>query len=376
MSKKTAASFDYILALLVLGLTFFGIIMIYDTSVVVAHEVFNDRFWFLKNQSIWALIGIFLGVVTSKIDYHWWRKLAKPLIVVSIIALVLVLLPGFSGEIYGARRRLVIPTGVSALAHLNLQPSELAKLSLVIYLAAILTPSLPPSRSSLRVFSKLTPFALVVGILAGLVIVEPDLGTSIIIGGIGLLMYFISGANLLEVFLLLGIAILGATTFAFSSEYRRNRLLSFLNPGQDLQGISYHINQALIALGSGGLLGLGLGHSRQKFQYLPEAATDSIFAVIGEELGFIGASLVVVVFIFIILRGMRISEKAPDEFGKLLAFGIVAMIALQTLLNLGSMVALTPLTGVPLPFISYGGSSLTILLVAVGILLNISQARK
>lgn len=364
--KQNTSTPDHLLAGVVLLLSLFGLVMIYDTSVVLAFEQFGDKHWFLKNQAVWLIIGIVGGYVASQIDYHFWQKLAFPLLVTTLLMLLLVLLPWFSSEIYGARTRLAFPLGIPFLSHLNIQPSELAKLTLVIYFAALFT------KHKTRVLQ----FLSVMGLVIGLVMLEPDLGNGLLIAASSLMVYFASGANILELAGVIAIGALAAIGLAFSSEYRRDRLFSFLYPSQDPLGISYQINQILIALGSGGLLGLGLGHSRQKFQYLPEVTTDSIFAIIGEELGLVGALMICGLLFVVIWRGIKVWEEAKDEFGQMLAAGITGIIGFQTLVNLGGMTGLLPLTGVPLPFISYGGSSLTITLVSVGILLNISRRQK
>lgn len=364
--RKTARSKnkpDYPLGVLVLILSLFGLIMIYDVSVVLAFEEFGDKFWFLKNQAVWLMIGIGGGYLVSQINYHVWKRLAFPLLVATLVLLVLVLIPQLSTEVYGARTRLAFPTGIPLLSHLNIQPSELAKLSLVVYLAALFS-----EREKY-----LLQFLAIMGVVEGLVMLQPDLGNALLIAASSMLVYFASGAGILEVASIAAIGILVAIGLAFSSDYRRNRLLAFLDPNSDPQGITYQINQILIALGSGGLLGLGLGHSRQKFQYLPEVTTDSIFAIIGEELGLIGALVVLGALMLVVWRGIKIWKEANDDFGKMLAAGITGIIGFQVLVNLGGMTGLLPLTGVPLPFISYGGSSLTITLVSVGILLNVSR---
>lgn len=367
---------DYLLAGLVLGLTLFGVLMVYNTSVIVAHEEFGDKFWFLKNQGLWAIVGITGGYIVSNIDYHYWKRWARIFYYISIILLVLVILPGFSSEVYGAKSRLSFPLGLPFLEHLSIQPSELAKFTTVLYLAYYFSENIQQktkAKTEQKLLQTVVPFLSIIGLVIGLIMLQPDLGTALILGASSMLVYFLSGAPLVDILVVTAIGSVGALGFAFSSSYRRDRILAFLNPASDTQGISYHINQILIALGSGGLLGFGLGHSRQKYQYLPEVTTDSIFAVIGEELGFIGASLVIIAFIILIWRGMDIVERCEDQFGKLLAAGILSIILIQTIVNLTSMVAFAPLTGVPLPFISYGGSSLTMLLVGIGILLNISK---
>ncbi|MBM4402195.1 MAG: FtsW/RodA/SpoVE family cell cycle protein [Candidatus Cloacimonetes bacterium] len=358
---------DYVLAGLVLGLSVFGLMMVYDVSAVLAHETWGDKLWLFKNQSLWLFFGLSICYLASKIDYHYWKKLALPLLLASILGLILVLLPGFSSEVMGSRRRLALPLGIPILTHLNIQPSELAKFSLVLFLSLWLG-----EEKKKKNISFFLPFLLLLAITAGLVVLEPDLGTTIVIGASALLVYFLSGTGLAEVSLISLILAIGGIFLAFSSEYRFNRLLAFFRQSQDKLGIAYHINQILIALGSGGLFGLGLGQSRQKYQYLPEVATDSIFAIIGEELGFLGTSIIVVSFLVLIWRGLKIAEQAPDKFGKLLAGGITGIIGIQAMVNLCAMTGWIPLTGVPLPFISYGGSSLTILLLGMGILLNIS----
>jgi cell division protein FtsW len=379
--KKATKSYqgaypDYVLGLLVLGLTLFGVLMVYNTSIIVAHEEFGDKFWFLKNQGLWAIVGITCGYIVSNVHYLSWKRWAKPLYLVSVVLLLLVLIPGLSPEVYGARRRLSFPIGLPFLGHLSIQPAELAKFTVVLYLAYWLTNMFAPGKkkgSTAKLLQSVPPFLGTLGIVIALIMLEPDLGTSLIIGGSSMMVYFLSGVPFVDIVVVGLLGILGAAGFAFSSEYRRNRILAFLNPTEDSLGISYHINQILIALGSGGLLGVGLGHSRQKYQYLPEVTTDSIFAIIGEELGFIGSTLIIVAFMTIIWRGFEIIKNCDEPFGKLLATGIVSIISVQAFLNLMSMVSLIPLTGVPLPFISYGGSSLTMLLVEVGILLNISK---
>lgn len=358
-------STDYVMALTVIALTVFGVVMVYNTSVIVAFEEFGDRFWFLKRQAVWAILGITAGFVVSGVNYHWWKKVAFPGIVVSVILLVLVFIPGFSNEVYGARQRLVVP-----FLNVFLQPAEIAKVALIVYLAALFD----SAKQARQKYFPHKEFFMILVLIGGLVALEPDLGGALLIFASAFSVYFMAGAPLFYL-LFIGIAgSLAAIGYTFSSNYRMQRVLTFLNPTSDPQGVSYQITQILIALGSGGLLGVGLGNSRQKYQYIPEVTTDSIFAILGEELGLLGALLIIGALAFIIWRGFSIGAQAKDEFGKLLAVGITANIGFQTVVNLGGMVGLLPLTGVPLPFISYGGSSLTILLISVGILLNISRS--
>jgi len=273
--------------------------------------------------------------------------------------LVAVFVPGMGVRALGAHRWL-------NFGFFILQPAELAKLVLIIYLSAWF---------SKVEKGKLIAFLLLLGIIIGLVIIEPDLGTAIIILSIALILYFLSGAPFIQFLLLFPILLIGVSGLAIIAPYRFRRLTTFFNPESDPLGASYQIRQVLFALGSGGWFGVGIGKSRQKYQYLPEANTDSIFAIIGEEVGFIGAIFVVVSFLFLVWRGFKIAKGAADPFGKLLALGISSWVGIQTIINLAAMVALLPLTGVPLPLVSYGGSSLIILLSAFGILLNISKHR-
>jgi cell division protein FtsW len=237
-----------------------------------------------------------------------------------------------------------------------------AKLALITYLSAWLV---NPEKG--RIFS----FLILVGALVGLIMLEPDMGTAIVLFGTSLIIYFLSDSELRALLLVLPLSLVGAIGLAIHSPYRLRRVLTFLNPEADPLGSSYHVRQALIAFGSGGLFGIGFGNSRQKYSYLPEANTDSIFAIIGEELGFIGSVIVVGAIAFFLYRLFRTTLHVEDKFGRLLGLGIVSWLALQTVINIGSMLALMPLTGVPLPFISYGGSALVAELIGIGILLNI-----
>jgi len=355
--KSPSTKPDWFLVALVFGLAFFGIIMVGNASVVEAYRDFGDKFYYLRLQAQWLGLGLVAFFLASIFNYRRLKMIAFPLVFFTFASLVLVLLPGIGFEALGARRWL-------GIGRFSFQPAELAKLTFVLYLASFLSNK-----------KRTLPFLLLLGLLVVLVMLEPDLGTTVIIVATSLVVYFASGAPLL---LLAGLGLLGLLSGAsliLFSPYRRERLLTFLNPTRDPLGASYHIRQILIAIGSGGLLGLGLGQSRQKYEYLPAVTTDSIFAVIAEEIGFVGASVVILAFLLLIWRGFKIAKEAPDEFGKLLAVGITTWIGFQALINLGAMVALVPLTGVPLPFISYGGSSLVLALTGVGILLNISKQK-
>lgn len=353
--SKKRRYFDWKLFFLACGLSLFGVVMVYNASVIEAFQVFGDKYYFLKNQLLWLGIGVAVMIVFSQIDYHHWRRIGAPLFFLNLVLLGLVLIPGIGSSIKGARRWL-------NLGFFILQPSELIKLTLTVYLS-----------SWLLVRRKFFHFLCLMAVVGLLIAFEPDLGTLVVIIANAFLLYYLSGASL---FNLLALAILGLATgllLIFASDYRRTRFLTFLDLDRDPLGSSYHIQQVLVAFGTGGFFGLGLGQSRQKYMFLPEATTDSIFAIIAEELGFLGAGIVVLVFLFLVLRGLLISRRAPDKFGQLLAGGITGWLAFQAFINLAAMVALLPLTGLPLPFISYGGSSLIVALTGIGILLNIAK---
>jgi len=353
--RKASSRPDIFLIALVLLMTIFGLIMVGDASVVEAYRDFGDKLYYLKLQAQWAGLGFLAFWLASLIHFRYLKKLAVPLMVFTIISLILVLIPGVGSQALGARRWL-------GVAGFRFQPAELAKFSLAVYLAALL------SRKK-----QVLPFFILLGVLVSLVMLQPDLGTTVVLVTIGVLVYFVSGAPLWQISLIgiLGVAM--GIILIFSSSYRRQRVLTFLDPGQDPLGRSYHIRQVLIALGSGGVFGIGLGQSRQKYEYLPEVTTDSIFAVAAEETGFLGGSVILAAFLIFIWRGLRIARCAPDDFSRLLAVGVTSWIGLQAFVNLAAMVALLPLTGIPLPFISYGGSSLILALVAAGILVSISK---
>ena len=289
------------------------------------------------------------------IHYSFWEKIATPLFFLSVFCLLVVLLPHFSLSALGARRWI-------SIGPINFQPSEFIKLGLALYLAKVASKKMKP----------ISYFLPVVGV-AFLIMLQPDLGTTLIVATIGLSQIFVSGVSLLYFGAALLIGAFGTLVMILVSPYRKDRLLTFFESTRDPLGKSYHIRQVLLGLGSGGIFGVGFGASRQKYLFLPEASTDSIFAVIAEELGLIGAIAIILLFLYFLFKGLKIARSAPDDFSKILATGITAWIGGQAFLNIASMVALVPLTGIPLPFLSYGGSSLVMVLTACGILLNISK---
>lgn len=349
--------FDKTLLFLLICVVLFGVVAVFNASAVSAYRDFGNQYRFIKDHLIYLSIGFGLLFITAKIDYHRWYRLAIPLLCVVLVLLVSVFLPGIGVYALGARRWI-------NLGFTSVQPTELAKLVLVIYLSAWF---------SHKEKGRLLPFLLLLGTVVALILLQPDMGTAVIILVISGLLYFISGAPLGHILVLIPIILITLVVLAVVSPYRFARITTFFNHNSDPLGSSYHIRQVLISLGSGGWFGVGLGKSRQKYEYLPEANTDSIFAIIAEEVGFVGAVVLISAFFLMVLRIFKIAQKAPDRFGLLLGSGIGIWFAMQTLINLGAMVALIPLTGVPLPLISTGGSNLISLLVAFGILLNISS---
>ncbi|MEP7162922.1 MAG: putative lipid II flippase FtsW [Candidatus Moraniibacteriota bacterium] len=341
-----------------------GLIMIASAGVSYGNVRFGDPYYFFKQQLVGLLVGFGFLFFTERVYYGTWKKFVMPIFILALVLLILVFIPGVGTTVYGAARWI-------ELGPVSFQPSEVMKLAIILYLAAWLSGK---GEAKARDFYEgFVPFLFILALVGFLVIKQPDTGTLGLIFLISLSIFFTSGASLKHVFGL----VLGA--FAFLAilvklaPYRMQRFLVFLNPEHDPLGSGYQVSQALLAIGSGGLYGVGLGHSRQKFNYLPEPVTDSIFAVLSEETGLIGASLVILLFLFFAWRGLRIARRAPDAFGRLLAVGIVAWVVGQAFINVAAISGLIPLTGIPLPFISFGGTSLAVLMAAVGILLNISR---
>lgn len=331
--------------------------MIYEASSFAAFRDFNDKFRYAKDQGVWILLGLTSLTFFTLFDYKKLYYFAVPILIGVIVLLLAVLIPGIGIQVLGARRWIDVGFFI-------IQPSEIAKLGLAIYLSAWF---------SQKERGRFLPFILLLGFVLMLIMLQPNMGTAAIILALSLILYFLSGGSLSHFALLLpGIGLLGFILI-IAAPYRAARLATYLNMNQSIDSSSYHVRQILIALGSGGLTGVGIGNSLQKYAYLPEITTDSIFAIIGEEFGFFGAIFVITLFIILIWRGFIIAGKASDMFGKLLAASIISFLSIQTLINLGAQTQLIPLTGIPLPFISYGGSALVINLTAIGILLSISR---
>lgn len=355
---------NLILLLTIFGLIILGSIMISSASVVLSLKNAQTPNFYFKEHLVSLLIGVPFFLFAFRVDYSFWKKVAPLMILGSLMLMIAVFIPGVGFDYGMGAKRWV------HLGPLNFAPAELFKLSLVIYLAAWFEKK---GAEVKNFFSSTVPFVLILVVAAGLIMAQPDLGTMLIVAATSGAIYFVAGANLAHVGMMLIGGMASVMALILTSKYRTQRLMIYLNPSLDTSGKSYQINQATLAIGSGGLFGLGFGHSRQKFNYLPEAASDSIFAITAEELGFFRSSLIVVAFVMIAVQGYKVAQKAPDVFSRLLATGITTWIVIQGLLNIAAMLSIIPLTGIPLPFISMGSTSTVVLMLASGILLNISK---
>jgi len=343
----------------------FGLVMLSSASSAVAFQRFGNNLYYVIHQLINGFVpGVIFCVIAALVDYHYWRRFGFTLFAASIVLLVAVLIPGLGVSFGGAQSWL-------DLGPILFQPAEVTKLTFIMYLASWLEKR---DKKVIKDFSDgLMPFLMSLGIVMGLMLAQPDVGTMTVIAMIAMMVYFAAGANIKH---LMGLGVVGAGllfTLIKIAPYRTARLTVFLHPELDPQGIGYHINQALLAIGSGGLFGLGFAHSRQKHLYLPEVIGDSIFAIISEELGFIFVCIFLVILFTLMYRGYQIARNAPDNFGRFLAVGIISWIGFQSFINIAAMVGLLPITGLPLPFVSYGSSSLIVLFIAMGIMINISR---
>lgn len=364
--RKISVKPDYWILFLAIGLSLFGILMIASSSSLVALERFGGKnnYYFVWRQIISLLLGFFALAVGAHIDFRFWRKNALPLFLINLVLLILVFAPFIGVQLKGAHRWI-------NFYFFLIQPSELIKLTFIIYLASFLQ-----RRKEERALSgSVLPFLGLLLILAVLLILEPDLGTLTIIIASSASVFFAAGVSSRQVVAVGLIILFLIGIFIWTSSYRRQRLLTYFNPHVEKQSTGYHINQATLAIGSGGFWGRGFGNSVQKYLYLPEPHTDSIFAIIVEELGFLRSFWIILAYGILALRGYRIAKSSPDSFSYLLAIGITTWIVFQAIINLGAILGVFPLTGVPLPLISFGGSSLVIILLALGILINISKQR-
>jgi cell division protein FtsW len=353
---------DYLLLVATAMLLMTGLLAVYTSSFAVAYHEFGDANYFVTRQAVFAIVGVCALVVFMRIDYNRLRAWSVPMLLISLLGLLLVLSP-LGVERNGAQRWI-------ELGPVALQPSEFAKLAVIVYIAAWLA-----SRGDqVKDFSLgFLPFTLLLSVVGALIIAQPDMGTTIIVCLVACTLFFVAGAPISHLALLLGS---GATASYFiiqTKDYQLDRLTSFWEPESDPQGVGFQVLQLLIALGSGGPLGIGWAESRQKHLYVPGSHTDGVFAILGEELGFVGLMAILGLFTFFIFRGLMVTLKSRDSFAMLLGIGIVAWISYQTLINVAGITRTIPLTGVPLPFLSYGGSALISLLAGVGILLNVSR---
>ena len=340
-----------------------GLIMLSSASSVVSYTKFGSTYYYFFHQLFGLFLGLIVFVLCSNIDYRYWRKYALFFLVCSVGLLLLVFIPGLSAN-YGKARSWINVFGFS------LQPSEFVKISFLLYLAAWLE----NKEKKLHDFHQgIGPFVFILGVLAFLMLLQPDLGTLIILTIISLIVYFVGGGKKSHILIVILGGLAALAIMVNLRSYQMNRFKCMIDPDIGSRDACYQVHQSKIAVGSGGIWGRGLGQSRQKFLYLPEVSGDSIFAVIAEETGFLFSSFLVIIYLVIFYRGFLISKNAPDVFGRILAIGIVSWIVVQAIINIGGMVNLMPMTGVPLPFISYGGSAILSALAAMGILINISK---
>ncbi|HEY9070746.1 MAG TPA: putative lipid II flippase FtsW [Candidatus Ozemobacteraceae bacterium] len=355
--------FDHVLFFVVIALMGIGLTMVYSASSITSMAQMSDSLFYFKRQLMWVVIGLLAMFGFARIDYRKLEPLALPLLVIAVIGLVVVLIPGVAREIGGARRWI-------RFAGIGVQPSEFAKLCLVIYMAHSI------SRKQYQIHDMVKgvlPDLVITGAIFLLILKEPNLSTACIVGFSYMLLLFLGNGSFAHIGGMLGGGLILGISLVFQKEYRMKRLLAFIDPWENARTSGYHIIQSLVAIGSGGIWGLGLGQSRQKFFILPERHTDFIFAIICEELGLAGGLAVVLLFLVLIWRGFYIATRAPDMFGFLLASGITGIIGCQAAINLGVVLSVLPTTGVTLPFVSYGGSSLLFLAAGMGILLSISK---
>ena len=364
VSKKTANySYDPVILIPVLLLIGIGLIAVFSASSILAEERYGDHYYYLKRQGVFCLFGLFLMIVVQNINYLFYRRLVYFFLGLSLSLLILLFVPGFGEKVAGAQRWL--RCGV-----ISIQPSEAAKLSLAIFVAYSMSKNVENMGT---LFHGLLPHLLVASIFIILILLQPDLGTAVIIGMWMLILLFIGGVHLGQLIVLLGLLTPIVFYLISHTAYRLHRWWAFLNPWEDPQGFGFQIIHSFLAFGSGGFSGVGLGNSKQKLFYLPEPHTDFILSIIAEEIGFIGVSVLLILFAFVIIRGIKIALNAPELFGTYLALGISCMLAVQVIVNMGVVMALLPTKGLTLPFISYGGSSLVVNLIGMGILMNISK---
>ncbi len=362
---KDLEKYDLIILLMAVALTCFGIVMVYSTSSVMAAKKYHDGFYFLKRQGIYACIGFGIMLCAMRFDYQILRKWAVVLLLGCIFLLLLVFIPGVGVKAKGAARWIKLPG-------FNLQPSELAKIALIIYMAYSLDKK--NDQGKMKIFlAGFFPYMVILALMLGILLKQHELGSALTLFFVAFMMLFIAGSKLKYIG---GCGVLAAPFgwyFIVSEPYRWERIKAYLDPWQDPTGTGFQIIQSWIAVGTGGLFGQGLGESKQKLFYLPEAHTDFILAVTGEELGFVGITIIASMFFLLVLRSIRVALYAEDNFGRFLAYGIAVLLGTEAFFNMAVVTGMVPTKGLALPFISYGGSSLIVTLLATGILLNVSS---
>ncbi len=364
-TPRPAGRYDWPLLVFVIILVLVGLEVVFSATFALSISEHESVTHYLQLQATWAALGFGLMFITARLDYRFWRAVCPILVVGAIGILIAVLIPGLGQANYGASRWLKLGPLPA------LQPSEFVKLAVIVGLATWLS---GPKYRMTDLYRGMGPLLLFLGAVTFLIMKEPDMGTTLVVVLTAATMLFLSGVSSQYLLMVAAGGLAGGFALINSAGYRSERLQSFLDPWADPSGLGFHIIQLLIAMGSGGLLGLGPGASRQKFFYVPSAQTDGIFAILSEEVGFVGGVIVIALFAAVIYRGARIAQRVPDRFGTLLGMGIVSWLAFQTLINLGGITRTIPLTGIPLPFLSYGGSALAATLAAVGILLSISRS--
>ena len=364
MQVKTSP--DYVIVVVTTLLLAIGIVMVYSASAVLAYDKYGDMLYFVKRQLLFASMGVFAMFYVSKVNPSKFYKLAIPFVVFCFLLLLAVLIPHVGILRNGARSWI----GVGSF---SIQPSEFMKLAMIIFLSFVF--NLPNFNITDFKRGFLPPLVFLL-VIFGLIMLQPDLGTGTVFIGTGIILIFVAGARVKHLAYFATVLLIGFVILVLAAPYRLQRITAFLDPWKDPLGAGYHLIQSLYAIGPGGLFGLGFGMSRQKHLYLPEPHTDFIFSILAEELGFIGSAFVLLLFFILVLRGIRIAMSAPNNFYSFVATGITSMIMLQTLINIGVVSGILPVTGITLPFLSYGGSSLILTLVGVGILLNISRLCK
>src|SRR3989304_23824 len=362
----------YFLFILALILSIIGLIMISSSSISIGERYFNDPYWFIRRQIIWWVLSFIFFILASKINYRYYRRFSNFIVLISIALLALVFIPGFGIEINGYRRWL-------DFGFFSVQPSEFVKIALIVLFCDSLDRKYKDNK---HIKNIIFPSFLALCVVAVLIFMEPDLGSMVVIGLIVFIVLFVGGVKLKHLFGpgFMGFAV--TVVYLFLEDYRRERLFAFinriialLNGKGEIGEVNFQISQSLISLGSGNLTGVGLGNSIQKYSYLPEAHTDFIFAIIGEELGLVGTILIVILFILFMFFGIIVCIKTRDNFGRIMAVGLTGIIIVPAIINISVVIGLLPITGLTLPFISFGGSSLLVSMIAAGMLLNISRQK-